>query len=549
MGRSTLFSRLRASMKRASFLSAHPINTREGIEALDEIERRRRRGQSLSRRELVALFGAAGAATLAGCAEGVDVGRSASEARGGNGVGNASSADVAIVGAGLAGLSCAYELERRGVVATVYEARDRVGGRTFSMSGFSPGQVIERGGELIDTTHTTMRGYATEFGLTLDNITRTSGDVAYFFDGQPWPEATVVDEYRAFVEAMRGDLRSIGSPTARSHTAADRALDLTSLTDYLSSRGAGPLLRQVLDVAYNIEYGIEASEQSALAFLLFAHADRRSRFQPFGIFSDEKFHIREGNQRVALEIARRLARPIEHDCRLVRVARTAGGRIELTFRRGNRTITRAHDRVVLTLPFSVLRQVELDSSLALAPEKLRAIRELRYGTNAKTMFAFAARPWLALGSNGSSYSDLAHHQATWETSPTTATATSAVLTDYSGGLRGAALDPSRLAQQTANFLADLDRVYPGASASVRRDARGNAVAHLEHWPSDPLALGSYTANHVGYFTTIADIEAEASGNLHFAGEHTSSFYEWQGFMEGAALSGVRAAGEVFAAVR
>jgi monoamine oxidase len=56
--------------------------------------------------------------------------------------------------------------------------------------------------------------------------------------------------------------------------------------------------------------------------------------------------------------------------------------------------------------------------------------------------------------------------------------------------------------------------------------------------------GSYTCNHPGYFTTIADNEAKPVGNLYFAGEHTSSFYEFQGFMEGAALSGIRAAREI-----
>ena len=47
-----------------------------------------------------------------------------------------------------------------------------------------------------------------------------------------------------------------------------------------------------------------------------------------------------------------------------------------------------------------------------------------------------------------------------------------------------------------------------------------------------------------YFTTIAGNEAKPVGNLYFAGEHTSSFYEFQGFMEGAALSGIRAASEI-----
>jgi monoamine oxidase len=118
-----------------------------------------------------------------------------------------------------------------------------------------------------------------------------------------------------------------------------------------------------------------------------------------------------------------------------------------------------------------------------------------------------------------------------------------VLTDYSSGPRGARLDPSRVQREATAFLTDLDRVWPGAAAAARRE-RGNVVAHLEHWPSNPLSLGSYTNNAPGYFTTIADNEAKPVGNLFFAGEHTSSFYEWQGFMEGGALSGLRAAGEV-----
>ncbi|HEY7322196.1 MAG TPA: FAD-dependent oxidoreductase, partial [Candidatus Binatia bacterium] len=88
------------------------------------------------------------------------------------------------------------------------------------------------------------------------------------------------------------------------------------------------------------------------------------------------------------------------------------------------------------MPFSILREVELDASLALPAWKLFAINELRYGTNAKIMIGFASRPWLAHGSNGTSYSDLPHHQTTWETNPTKATDRRAVLTDYSGGNRG-----------------------------------------------------------------------------------------------------------------
>src|SRR5262249_13974449 len=83
--------------------------------------------------------------------------------------------NIGIVGAGIAGLACAYELKRVGVNATIHEGNTRVGGRIYSMGGAFAGgpvdwagQCIERGGELIDTPHKTMQGYANELGLTLE---------------------------------------------------------------------------------------------------------------------------------------------------------------------------------------------------------------------------------------------------------------------------------------------------------------------------------------------------------------------------------------------
>lgn len=554
MARSFLFDRFALLTRRARFLDEHAIPTREGVEALAEAQRLRDSG-ALTRRGAISLFGAAAATSVLaamGCATDEALGQVSQAARGGNANGGgsgASSSDIAVVGAGLAGLTAAYELQRRGVIPTIYEASDRVGGRCWSLDGVFPGQVVERGGELIDTTHQTMRGYAREFGLTLESFQHETGEIFYHFDGALHPESAVVEEYRAFVDALRDDLRTVGSPTADSHTAADIALDRTSLADYLDSRRAGPLLRQVLDVAYNIEYGLEINEQSALAMLLFLHADRRKRFQPFGVFSDERFHVVEGNGRIPLEMHARLTRPAQLEMRLVRVAKTSGGRIELSFSNGRRTVVRTHDRAVITLPFSVLRGVELHASLGLPAWKSLAIRELRYGTNAKSMIGFTSRPWIAAGSSGTSYSDLANHQASWETNPARSATDRAVITDYSSGRRGASINPRRPQEEAQRFLSDLERIYPGVQAAARRDAAGALVMHLEHWPSNPNSLGSYTANHPGYFTTIADNEGKPVDNLHFAGEHTSSFYEWQGFMEGGALSGIRVASEVYAAVR
>src|ERR1041384_3930609 len=89
------------------------------------------------------------------------------------------SIDVAIVGAGLAGLQCAYELGRAGVQATIYEAGSRIGGRQFSLRNKFPGQVAENGGELIDNLHKTMLGWVNTLGLTREDITRAEGELFY----------------------------------------------------------------------------------------------------------------------------------------------------------------------------------------------------------------------------------------------------------------------------------------------------------------------------------------------------------------------------------
>lgn len=456
------------------------------------------------------------------------------------------SADIGIVGAGIAGLACATELKRVGVTATIHEASSRVGGRIFSMMDDPAwlGQAFERGGELIDTPHKTMIGYARELGLTLEDITKPARETRFYFGGRSISESTMVDEYRALVDSMRADLRAIGTPTADSHTDADAAIDRLSLAEWLDQRGAPPNIKALLSVAYTIEYGVEASEMSALAFLLFAKASRQSKLRLWGNFSDERYHVVGGNQQIPIGLANRLAGQIRFGRKLVAARKRSDGRIELTFQQGASTITAVHDAVVMSLPFHLLRDVDLDASLALPSWKTDAIAQSVCGDNAKLMVGFVGQPWIEVGGNGAAYSDLPWLQTSWETSPSRANAEHAILTDYTGGAVSRALSPSAVQADCDRFLTDYDVVFPGAKARARRDAAGRYVCHLEHWPSNPLTKGAYTANAPGYFTTICGNEGKPVQNLYFAGETTDSFYSWQGFMEGGALSGLRVASEI-----
>ena len=88
-----------------------------------------------------------------------------------------------------------------------------------------------------------------------------------------------------------------------------------------------------------------------------------------------------------------------------------------------------------------------------------------------------------------------------------------ILTDYAGGNRGADLNPDSVQQQVAAFLAGLESVYPGvANAAVKNGVQ--FVAHLEHWPSNPLSQGAYTCYRLGQFTSVAGLEGQAAGRLN-----------------------------------
>jgi monoamine oxidase len=536
MARTPLFELLRQTTRVAMASRREGIPSREAAEAM-----------RVSRRSLLKGATVLGAGLVTGLSR-------AAEAGNGRG-GRTGPLSVGIVGAGVAGLACAYELKRAGILATVHETNERVGGRVFSMGGaFSgpvsfPNQVVERGGEFIDTGHKAMLAYAQEFNLAKENVIKASGEVAYYFGGQHYPESVVVDEYRAFVDDMRPDLQALsGAPSADLYTPVDRQYDLMSLAEYLETRGAGPVVKAAITAAYEAEYGLPVAQQSCLNFLFFIRANRRSRFEPFGV-SDERYHLVGGNQQVPRELAARLSGQLRHGERLEAARKTAAGAVELTFRRGSTAVVATYDAVVFAIPFTVLRSVALDVSLGLPAWKTYAIQQLGYGNNAKMMVGFNGPVWAELGSNGASYSDLPNHQATWETNPSSATTQSAVLTDYSSAARAAALDPRNVAREADRFVADLNKVYPGAANKVKRDSGGKIVAHLEHWPSNPNTQGSYTCYKTGQFTSVCGNEGKPVGNLFFAGEHANSFYWWQGFMEGAALSGKDAASAILAKVK
>jgi monoamine oxidase len=200
------------------------------------------------------------------------------------------------------------------------------------------------------------------------------------------------------------------------------------------------------------------------------------------------------------------------------------------------------DHVVFALPFTRLREVEL-RGIELPPPQLRAIREEPLGTNAKIAMQFARRVWNADHWTGNLYTD-GIVQGGWETT-VDQPGKPGILIALPGGETGADIGrrygltcyegPAPQAM-TRDFLACFDQSFPGAGAAY------NGRAYYSWSAGDPYTGGAYSYLKTGQYTAFNGIQGRRSGNLHFAGEHTS--VNFQGYMEGALRSGYRCATEI-----
>ncbi len=671
MSRSRKMKKFWQDFYTALYCEDHQMSSKEGISFFNKFKKQLHVFNQ-ERRDFLKTAGIAGAIGAAGMVLPFGQGFAAPVKK------SAPNLKIAIIGGGLGGLACADVLVQQGFNPQIYEAQSHVGGRCTTLrpdgltgndldqlhgAGASeyltePGwniepytpdstghfQVAEKGAELIDNLHKAMLGYAKEFKLPLEDYNKSEGqgeDIHYYGVGDPaeptvLSEEEVVGSFREFVPIFREAFKSLTPPTAilaeqGNITEADKQLDNLSIKDFLDQNGLdkGSILYSMLEENYANEYGDEIDNLSVLTWLQFAHADRSSKFRPYGVFSDERYHIVGGNDLVALNIAKRVdegQQRIHFDHKLTAVAQSSDGKVVLTFAGGQEVEA---DIVVFATPFSVLRDVEgigsnpgnslnpglqnnqIDLSkvtpavkmvvppsdpdfinpLGLTVHKLRAIHLIDYGHSSKIHYAFNGPVWRPYGNNGVTFSDRdawpndpeTFHNTTWETNHTKAILdddllgreAAALLTDYIGGDRAIRIADFTNAQfqgETTEMLARMDLIFTKAynlpsgskpiSDFVKKNG-GNNVINKEAWFSFPLTKGSYVSNMPNYFMQVADFEGMPDGEIgelfpdagpgnwriFFAGEHCSPFAEWQGFMEGALLAGIRAANQILGALK
>src|SRR2546428_5377214 len=260
--------------------------------------REERRSMRFTRRDFLKVAGAAvGAAALSGPAAAL----AATATRG-----SVTQGAIAIIGGGIAGLNAALTLQDAGIASTVYEASSRVGGRMHSdTTSWLNGQTSEHCGELIDSGHKTILGLASRFKLpTVDLLGAEpihSTDTDYFF-GHYYTDVQAQADFNPVWNNVKKDVNAASYPTLYNNfTDAGRVLDHMSVYDWIESRVPGghtSPMGQLLDIAYNIEYGNVTQEQSSLNLIyLLGFSSNPGNFQIFGA-SDEPDHIAGGNERL-----------------------------------------------------------------------------------------------------------------------------------------------------------------------------------------------------------------------------------------------------------
>lgn len=434
-------------------------------------------------------------------------------------------ADVIILGAGLAGLTAAAMLEEQGVRVVVLEARARPGGRMATLDDV-PGRP-ESGGLQVGENYARVIDTAARLGVPLDPPEGVLGGFAILAGGRAmaaadWPTASengTVGPERAVppYALLESYLRQAPELPALSSWFDPEfsALDL-SLAEFLRTKGASPEACRLIEASLNAN---SADEVSTLHLLRAATAMR------YG--GRKTFRVRGGSSRLTEAMAAAVKGDIRYNSIATAITVDASGAV---VRLSNGKQVRGRT-LLSTLPFSVLREIDMDAPLS--PAQATAIADLPYVRLSQLHFT-VDRPF---------WEDDGLPRFMWSDGPVDR------VFDYGGsndgklnavfwlnGVEADRVDRAPAADIAAELVRDLEASRPAAKGRLTFQKRIS-------WQRDPYARGAYHAWGPGQVSRLASACTQPAGRLSFAGEHTAQLSTG---MEGACESGERAALELLA---
>lgn len=447
---------------------------------------------------------------------------------------------VVIVGAGMAGLTAAYELLRAGHDPMILEARPRVGGRVYTLrEPFSPGLYAEAGAMRIPKTHTLTMGYVEKFKLRTSPFSGSNPKAYYFFRGKRYRAADIVSHPDAlgfdvapnergkstaqmWEQAIRPITAKIDAKGDGAWTEIVQEYDHFSTREFLEDRGWSEGAIEMFGLLDNQESRLNASfiellrEKQSRSFLDLVELEGGMDNLPRAFLPTLSSHIRFGAKMIAID---------QGPDSVTIHYQTLAGREQAT-----------GDYAILAVPFPVLRHVEMLPPFS--NTKQRAIRQLHYDASAKILFQCRRRFWEDDDGifGGSTITDLPVRNIYYPEHGRE-TGRGVLLASYTwaeDAQRWGSLDRTdRLVQA----IEDVAQIHPQINETFE-------VGASQMWHDDEFAGGAFVLFQPQQETLLHQSIIAPEGRIYFAGEHCSLFHRW---IQGAVESGLRAASEIHSA--
>ncbi|MGX1777193.1 flavin monoamine oxidase family protein [Nocardia brasiliensis] len=428
---------------------------------------------------------------------------------------------VIIVGAGLSGLAAANELARNGTHVTVLEASDRPGGRTRTLRDpFDDGLRTEAGAMTVtEHCHYTMH-YLRALGLKTEPSDLVDTDFSYYRHGtrirpdnlddhaeilglHPHERnRTVADLIAEYVTKPNADICPEIAELGWTPAPQLQELDRISVRRVLEDRGASAAAIDLMEPMFLEMRGGELESASAMAWARYESGPRS-----FTTADARWYKVEGGTDRLAHALADQIKDRIHYRKPVVRISQT-DHEAQVSFVDHNRLQTLCADRVIVTVPFTSLRRINL-SMARLSAAKHSAMRRLRYSSVLRIFLQMRAQFWPEKRLMLSTDTPLGTVRDGTPGLPGPRKILECWLTGWPAQAAANMSEGERV-----NFaLHELESILPGARDHFEL---GTSVA----WDNEPYIGGAYVLPELEHGELMAHTRTP-EGRIHFAGEHTA----------------------------
>ena len=442
--------------------------------------------------------------------------------------------DVAVVGAGFAGLAAAREVAAAGRAVVVLEARDRVGGRTVNAE-IGDGEVVEMGGQWIGPTQD--RAYALAGAVGVQTFpTHTAGDNLMRLDGRlrrykgtiPKLNPAVLLDIGRGLRKLNRLSRDVDLEAPWEARDAEK-LDATSLAEWVDRTMFTRTAKRLMRVTARTAWGAEPEELSMLHMAWFLRSVGSFEMMTDAEGGAQQDRLVGGSQEIAIRVAEELGDRVVLGAPVSRITERAGGlRID-----AGRSEVRA-SRAIVAIPPALRTRIEFDP--ALPPAHAQLAQRMPMGWLVKATAIYDEPFWRADGLSGEALNEAGPVTITFDNSPPGGSP--GALVGFVGGRDARAFARLGKSERRRAVLGCFEALFgPKAQAAERYIEQDWAA---ERWsgggPVATFATGGWTAS--------GQALREPVGLVHWAGTETAT--HWSGYIDGAISSGERAAAEVLA---